>query len=54
MRDSYHFKLKMKLFMFLKQNAKEMKIFKIVSAKEKECNDGIYEKTPSAFVCWRC
>ena len=43
MRDSYHFKLKMKLFMFLKQNAKEMKIFKIVSAKEKECNDKLNE-----------
>ena len=43
MRDAYHYKLKLKLFMFLKHNAKEMKIFKIVSAKEKECNDKLNE-----------
>lgn len=42
-RDTYHSHLKNRIFTFLKKNWKESKIFKIVSAKEKECQDKLNE-----------
>ena len=42
-RNIYHEHLKNRLFGLLKKNWKEMKLYRIVSAKEKECQDKLTE-----------